>query len=756
MADRFPDEIGSRDPSPSHDHLSNEHHLDEPPVNEPPVNEPPPNEPPPNEPPPNEPLNPHGTRIVIPYRPRPIIDLEALASSAVLDSMINQLDFIMSVRRATLDDGVVNMSPRSIERLHHPPQEPLQIASGGIRHSITSYLVLKHASQESFQSSTRSARHNFHDSQAVKDLLSFHATEKIITKYTGVEGIEHDMCPSSCVAFTGPFEHLDRCPMCNASRWDEGKLLATGGRVKQAIRKAVTIPLGPQLQARYRNPDSARDMQYLHQRTEAILTELRETQTIPVTDDIAMGHDYLSAYLAGDIKPNDIVVSISLDGAQLYEKKQSDCWIYVWIIHNLSPDKRYRKVNVLPGGFIPGLNKPKHLDSFLFPGFHHLSALQNEGLPVWDASINAMIIVFLYLIFITADGPGLVHLDGMVGHTGKNGCRLYCGVLGRRKEQDTHYYPALLMPRDHCNERSNHDDIDVFNLPTTGQQTYATNLFHLVAAPNLRQLDLRKTETGITKPPLILGLHPSHSLGIPLSMTTDVMHLVMNLSILLISLWRGTIDVGNSDSIDSWDWAVLRTIDAWQSHGKAVENTGPYLPGSFDCKPRNIAEKLTSGYKTWEFQLHTFSLGPALLYGVLPEKYWLNYCKLVRGLQILCQHRITQADLVTAHVLLCNWEREFEEMYYQLREDRIHFVRPCVHQVVHLAKETVLKGPPICYAQWTMERTIGNLGQEIRQPSNPYGNISQEGVWRSKVNALLSAIPELAPPPLQFPAGSVD
>ena len=55
-----------------------------------------------------------------------------------------------------------------------------------------------------------------------------------------------------------------------------------------------------------------------------------------------------------------------------------------------------------------------------------------------------------------------------------------------------------------------------------------------------------------------------------------------------------------------------------------------------------------------------------------------------------------------------------------------------------------LKGPPICYAQWTMECTIGNLGQEIQQPSNLYEHLLHEGVCRCQVNSLLATIPEIA------------
>jgi hypothetical protein len=55
-----------------------------------------------------------------------------------------------------------------------------------------------------------------------------------------------------------------------------------------------------------------------------------------------------------------------------------------------------------------------------------------------------------------------------------------------------------------------------------------------------------------------------------------------------------------------------------------------------------------------------------------------------------------------------------------------------------------------------MERTIGNLGQEIQQPSNPYANLSQEGLRRCQVNTLLSVLPELDEPPKGLPTGSVN
>lgn len=107
---------------------------------------------------------------------------------------------------------------------------------------------------------------------------------------------------------------------------------------------------------------------------------------------------------------------------------------------------------------------------------HHLAAIQNEGLRMWDMSHDAMHISNIHLIFMTADGPGLVYWDGMVGHSGKNGCQLYCGVQGRGKTCGTCYYPALLKPTDHLVIGSNHPDIDIFKIPLGGSDNYKTNL----------------------------------------------------------------------------------------------------------------------------------------------------------------------------------------------------------------------------------------------------------------------------------------
>jgi hypothetical protein len=106
--------------------------------------------------------------------------------------------------------------------------------------------------------------------------------------------------------------------------------------------------------------------------------------------------------------------------------------------------------------------------------------------------------------------------------------------------------------------------------------------------------------------------------------------------------------------------------------------------------------------------------------------------------------------------MLTQFSDEFEAIYCQRRTDRLHFVRPSIHTPSHMPYETARVGPGIIYSQWTLERTIGNLGEEIKQHSDPFANLSQRALRRCQVNALKAMIPDLEPPENPLPRGSLD
>ncbi|KAK6980866.1 hypothetical protein R3P38DRAFT_2579503, partial [Favolaschia claudopus] len=72
--------------------------------------------------------------------------------------------------------------------------------------------------------------------------------KKKVAEWTGVVPILSHMCPNTCMAYTGPFSDRQSCTFCGTPRYDP---------VTGAAREFYTMPLGPQLQALYRTPESA-------------------------------------------------------------------------------------------------------------------------------------------------------------------------------------------------------------------------------------------------------------------------------------------------------------------------------------------------------------------------------------------------------------------------------------------------------------------------------------------------------------------
>ncbi|KAF5379709.1 hypothetical protein D9615_005670 [Tricholomella constricta] len=631
---------------------------------------------------------------------------------AKIDDVRITAEFIDALRTATLEKS--NMRPEDIQRLRDAPSDlPDDINDRHFLKALRTFLATTNASQETYSGIKRKVEH-----------------------ITGVTPIIHDMCVDTCVGFTGPFDALDACPKCSQPRYHPG--------THEGRRQFSTIPIGPVIQALYRSEDTAALMHYLEDVTEQILKHADENGgEIANYNDTACGRESLNAWRAKKIKKGDICLQISLDGAQLYRDMESDCWIFIYIIHNLPPDVRYKKRFVIPGGFIGGPLKPKHPDSLLYPSIYHISALQNEGLHIWDASTktrNHQSTVFITLA--AADGPAMMNMSGLVGHSGKFGCRLYCGLPGRRREGDGHYYPLLQMPDNYHVAGCNHPDVTFAQLDEYRKNVaahYQSQLALLMAAKNPTQYNSLRLSTGICKPTIFSGLR--YSLGILNIFVMDLMHLTgLNDPDLLLGLWRGTIKSYSPDSKDTWEWKVL-VGKVWDSHGKTIAMATPYIPSSFGRAPRNPADKINSGYKAWEFLLYLFGLGPALLRTILPEAYWINYCKFARGIQLLYQRHISPDQLKEGHRLLCKFHREYENLYIQRRADRIHLLRQSVHLLTHIAPETIRAGPLSCYAQWTMETAIGNLGEEIRQDRDPYANIAQRGILRAQINSIVAMMP---------------
>jgi hypothetical protein len=164
-----------------------------------------------------------------------------------------------------------------------------------------------------------------------------------------------------------------------------------------------------------------------------------------------------------------------------------------------------------------------------------------------------------------------------------------------------------------------HPDILINQLPPAGSLDYELNVQRIVRCQNAAEYEQACLETGITKPSIFCGFDTNRILLAPLSFGSDIMHVAaINARDLLIPLWQGAFRSDPTDDKATWDWAVL-TKETWKKYESTISGTTPFLPGSFDRPPHNPAEKIHSGYKAWEWLLYLYGMGPATLYGILPN-----------------------------------------------------------------------------------------------------------------------------------------
>jgi len=334
-------------------------------------------------------------------------------------------------------------------------------------------------------------------------------------------------------------------------------------------------------------------MMYLQEKISEVQRKLRNGEDINIHDDIATGTQLIDALHKGRIQPFNSLFMQSLDGTQIYQDKNSDSWIMIYILFIVCPGLRYKKGLVLPGGIIAGPNNLVNMESFLFPGLYHISALQKEGLQIWDALNQTYFQAMLIYWLTSADGPGSVHVSGLVGHKGVCACQLFCGLKGRRLEGKPTHYLAFLKPNNYSIPGCDHDNLTPSAIKNGSSLDYPKKCAYLLKSTGSNYKTCRR-ETGISCPSILLGLQPQGIISVPATFGGDAMHcLILNLGEILTKLWHGTLECSPSDDFTLWTWAVLHGV-TWVTHGKAVAACKQYIPGSFDYPLQNIAEKVNS------------------------------------------------------------------------------------------------------------------------------------------------------------------
>jgi hypothetical protein len=275
------------------------------------------------------------------------------------------------------------------------------------------------------------------------EILSLYMARKLAIELTGLSSQLVDMCPKSCMAFTGEFKDLHSCTyvrdkrhVCGQPRYDKK------GRPRAQM---LYTPIAPVIQSFYENRKMAEAMRYRHKHLQKALKE-PEPGSFPTYSDFSDTFNHINHYDHLHLFQNetDTAITISGDGAQLTMKKQSDVWVLIVTILNLPPDMRSKATNIIMPLVIPGPSSPGNVESFIYVLYEELAKL-SVGVWTWDALSEKFFLLKVFLCGVLGDMLGSAKLSRMAGHMALYGCR-FSMVRGARASTDRgimQYYTVI-------------------------------------------------------------------------------------------------------------------------------------------------------------------------------------------------------------------------------------------------------------------------------------------------------------------------
>jgi hypothetical protein len=264
------------------------------------------------------------------------------------------------------------------------------------------------------------------------ELLTLYKVQKLAIELTGLSSQLVDMCPKSCMAFTGEFKNEHFCTYIRDKRNDVPCGQPCYDSKGHPRAQMIYTPIAPVIQSFYSNREMAEAMCYRHVHLQKALKRLEPDSPPTEYSDFSDSINHINQFCDSDLFQNetDTAITISGDGAQLTMKKQSDVWVLVVTILNLPPDMRSKAANIIIPLVIPGPHSPGNVESFVYVLYEELAKL-SVGVWTKDALSGNFFLLKVYLCGVLGDMLGSAKLSRMAGHMAIYGCR-FSTVQGAR------------------------------------------------------------------------------------------------------------------------------------------------------------------------------------------------------------------------------------------------------------------------------------------------------------------------------------
>jgi hypothetical protein len=577
------------------------------------------------------------------------------------------------------------------------------------------------------------------------DILSLHLVRKLVLKISKLEPRKIDMCPHSCMAYTGEHQDKRQCDyrnpttkkVCGEPRF---KLTPTKKEIPRA--QYTVLPVMASIRAMFANAQTSSLLRYRDRRLQEILkmvATVSDVHTKARYSDFADGAIHQLHYQTMGLfqDPRDMALALSSDGAQLMMKKQSSTWVLIIILMNLPPELRYHSQNVVINFATPGPHAPGNIDSFIRPLFEEL-ATSGEGIWLWDAIDSSYFLHRAHTVMFNGDMLGSAKVNGMAGHSAKHGDRfsLIPGARTSIKNSKPQYYPLRPPQNDIYNDTRPPDFSTIESIPLRTQGNYWEILSQLTQpGQTITAQKLLVTQTGVSRMPLAAApnafIHPSF---FPL----DPFHLFYENC--MPFFW----DCWTTDSKPT-ELMHLPARKA-QKFGELVVEGMQTLPPSFCGPVRDPHLKRQSQYKAYEWMalLHwyTLAIGIELEFNPMLLHVFSQFAAIVEFSMTIAPR--SQEDLDRLQESVMQFLNDYESLFVGNDPSRIYRCRLCVFQLFHVPMHIRWFGSIRMGSQATVERSIGEVGHKIHSKKEPFTNLTNIIIEQECIRIAQSYYPHLS------------
>jgi hypothetical protein len=365
-------------------------------------------------------------------------------------------------------------------------------------------------------------------------------------------------------------------------------------------------------------------------------------------------------------------------------KKRQVVTPVVLYLLNLHPGTRESASNALVTHLIPGSFDKAFIDTWLSPLVTELLELHG-GVATYDGASQGDFTLQAHVILVTGDGPAIAEVMGTKSPgKSKQSCRLFpfTGTQGRGRK---YYYPNgnNLQPMLHVDMRAQIERLDRYR-PIHGSQQQYNNV---------------RRDIGVTCRSILMELPTLH---FPCSFPIDTMHSMNhNIPKSMFRLWKAA-RYPQTGQEERHPW-VIPDAD-WEMIDQSMLASRATVPTHVGTAPRSTGS--FGNWTTHEWRSHFITYGAPALSHYLPRPYNANFLYYRQLLCYTSQRSFTSLEIRAVETQAAAFVREYERLYYDGNSELLPSCTIQYHYLLHLGQNIRDFGPPLCFAQWTLERFL--------------------------------------------------